>query len=172
MNNRIIIIILSSIIVLLVTFGFVSGIYSPGKSSWQGRQHGWMMDPMGPGRPFCTPEFMRDKLELSEEQISKITILNDTFEKEHERLFKSTLPYRDKLRELLKQDNPDMNQVRKLLEKISAADVEIQILRIKQGRTISSMLTPEQNEKLRREHRMSRKMMGPDGPGPGPGGPR
>jgi len=168
MNNRITIIILSTAIVLLsglVIYLVRVPAFGPGPEFFgRGPGHERIMkgsDPMGPGRQFCMPAFMREKLELTEEQIGKITALNETFQQEHDRIFRETLPERERLRGLLRQDDPDMKQVRSILEKLSRSHVEIQMLRIRQGRMISAILTPEQNERLRREHRMSRGGMGP-----------
>ena len=87
MNNRIIIIILSSVIVLLVASGIfyqrrIHSVYGPAGFDGRGGGQGMMMrdgDPLGPGRRFCMPDFMRYKLDLSDDHISKIRILNETF---------------------------------------------------------------------------------------------
>ncbi len=171
MNNRIIIIILSAVIVLLVGFGMfrenrMRNFYGPGCDRDNARQHDRMME-FGPGmgHRFCTPDFMKETLNLDDGQIGKINILNETFEKEYGKLTDAIAPDREKLRVLLKQDDPDMKEVRRILEKIGKVNVEIQLLRIKQGRAISLILTPEQMDKLRHERRMFH-----DRKGPGPGG--
>lgn len=168
MNNRITVIILSAVIVLLVAFGIIyDRKIRYGYGPFPGfRHHDGIMHETGPGRNFCTPEFMKERLNLSDEQIGKITVLNETFDREHDLLMKKIEPERENLRAILKQDNPDMKQVRAILEKIGAVNIDIHMLRINQGRIISTILDPEQKEKLERERRMFRRM----GPGPGPGG--
>ena len=168
MNNRITVIILSAVIVLLVAFGIIYDrkMRAPfGPFTGYGHRDS-MMRGMGPGRNFCTPDFMKERLNLSDDQIAKINVLNDAFDSEHDLLLKKIESEREKLRDLLKQENPDMKQVRAILEKIGAVNIDIQMLRIGQGRIISTILNPVQKEKLERERRMFRGM----GPGPGPGG--
>ncbi|HPS58551.1 MAG TPA: Spy/CpxP family protein refolding chaperone [Spirochaetota bacterium] len=168
MNNRITVIILSAVIVLLVAFGVIyDRKMRCGFGPFPGYGHrDSMMRGMGPGRNFCTPEFMKERLDLSEEQIVKINVLNEAFDREHDLLMKKIEPEREKLRDLLKQDNPDMKQVRAILEKIGAVNIDVHMLRINQGRVISTILNSEQKEKLERERRMFRGK----GPGPGPEG--
>ena len=168
MNNRITVIILSAVIVLLVAFGIIYDrkMRNPFGPFPGYRHHDSMMRGMGPGRNFCTPEFMKERLNLTEEQIAKINVLNETFDREHDLLMKKIEPERENLRILLKQENPDMKQVRVILEKIGTVNIDVHILRINQGRIISTILNPEQKEKLEREQRMWRRM----GPGAGPGG--
>jgi len=165
MNNRITVIILSAVIVILVVFGIVydrriRGDFAPFPGFGH---HDRMMQGM-PGRKFCTPEFMKERLNLSDEQIEKIMVLNETFDREHEQLIRKVEPEQELLRRVLASDNPDMKEVRAILERIGAVNIDIHMLRINQGRTISTILTPEQKEKLDKERRMHRGM------GPGPGG--
>lgn len=178
MNNKIIIIILSSIIVVLVGIGIfrertfridylTCPINDPGRQ--QDRIMGMDDRGMGPGRHLCTPEFMRETLELNDDQIGRINALNETFEKEYDRLFEKIAPERNRLRTLIRQDNPDMKEVKSTLEKISSFNVEIQFLRIKQGKIISTILTPEQMKKLKHERRRFGRERGRV-PGHGPDG--
>jgi len=167
MNNRITVIILSSVIVILVAFGIIydrrmRADFGPYSGF---RQHDHAGHRAAPGRNFCTPEFMRERLKLSDEQIEKINMLNETFDREHGLLMDKIEPERERLRETLKNDNPDMKQVRAILEKISAMNVDIQMLRINQGRIISGILTPEQQNMLNQERRrmFRRRGSGPEG---------
>ncbi|NLV68040.1 MAG: periplasmic heavy metal sensor [Spirochaetes bacterium] len=168
MNNRITVIILSAVIVLLVTFGFIYDRkmrYAAGPFPGL-RHHDGMMEGIRTGRNFCTPEFMKDRLNLSESQIAEINVLNETFDREQEKLMRRIRPEREKLREMLRQDNPDMKEVRAILERIGSANIDLQMLRINQGRVISTILDSEQKEKLDRERRNYRR----SGPHRGPGG--
>lgn len=167
MNNRITVIILSAVIVLLVVFGFIYDRkmrYAAGPFPGY-RYHDGMMEGRRPGRKFCTPEFMKDRLNLSDSQISEINVLNKTFDREQENLMRRIRPEREKLREILRRDNPDMNEVRSILERIGAANIDLQMLRINQGRVISTILDSEQKEKLDRERQNYRRSGQRRGPG-------
>jgi Spy/CpxP family protein refolding chaperone len=74
-------------------------------------------------------------------------------------------PEREKLREILRRDNPDMKEVRLILERIGAANIDLQMLRINQGRVISTILNSEQKEKLDRERQNYRRSGQRRGPG-------
>ncbi len=104
------------------------------------------------GRNFCGPDFMREKLNLSSEQVAKIEELNRKFGEENIILFRSMEPEKEKLRSILqKNDKPDITEVRKSLEKMASLNVELQILRIKQGSEIDSILSAEQKKILKSE---------------------
>ena len=166
MNSRIIIIILSLIIAVLVSFNI-----------WMFRDHREQFFMPGPGpefmgegpgmrgphhmpanrfgRNFCGPDFMREKLNLDNAQIARIEELNSKFDSETSILFKQIKTERDKLRSLMTPGiKPDMKEVRSSLEKISSLNVEIQLLRIQQGGEIDSILSPEQKDTLRKERDM------------------
>ncbi len=165
MNSRIIIIILSVIIAVLVSVNI-----------WMFRDHGeppfmpgpgqeFMGGGPGPGmmgghhmsgnrfgRNFCGPDFMREKLNLNSDQIEKIEDLNANLDRDTSAIFEKMRPERDRLRNIMRPGNkPDMTEVRKSLEKLAAFNVEIQLLRIKQGSEIDSILSPDQKETLRKE---------------------
>jgi len=166
MNNRIIIIILSVIIAILVTINilmfrghseppFMPG-YGPefmderpgmkGKHNMPGNRF---------GGNFCGPDFMREKLNLSSEQIKRIEELNKNFAEENEAIFRGMRPEKERLRNILRRsDKPDMTEVRKALEKMALMNVELQILRIRQGSEIDSILTDDQKKVLRSERDM------------------
>lgn len=179
MNSRIIIIILSVIIAILVTVnilmfrehreapfmpgpgpGFMdNGPGMPGRHHMQGNRF---------GRNFCSPDFMKEKLNLSSEQIARIEDLNTKFDKETSVLFEQLKPEKERLKVILSEsDKPDMNEVKKTLERMSSLNVELQLLRIRQGCDIDRILTEEQQNTLRRERnmffeRMQRKRGGRD----------
>lgn len=168
MNSRIIIIILSVIIAILVTVNilmfrdhreppFMSG---PGggpefMDEGPGMKGGHPMPGNRFGRNFCGPDFMKEKLNLSSGQIEKIEALNTKFAEENDVIFESMKPERDRLRKILAPDeDADMNEVRRILEKISSLNVELQLLRINQGREIDGILSADQKKILRSERNM------------------
>ncbi len=164
MKNRIIIIVLSSIIVIQM----IAGIFILRRDRMQGPPlppFGFMEDRMGMGkhqmmkgnrfgRSFCEPEFMKDKLSLNQNQIDKITELNNKFDSEFSGYVKLIEPEKNKLKSMLDSNTNDMNAVKAQLKKIEDINVEIHLLRIKQGKEISEILTPDQMNKLRDERKM------------------
>jgi Spy/CpxP family protein refolding chaperone len=165
MNNRIIIIILSSIIVIQM----IAGVFILRRDKMTGPSpspFGFMEDRMGMepgkhrmmgnrfGRSFCEPEFMKDRLSMNQEQIDKITTLNKKFDTEFASYITLIEPEKKRLKTLLDNDTDDMTVVKEQLKKIEALNVEIHLLRIKQGKEISQILTPEQMDILRGERKM------------------
>ncbi len=164
MNNRIVIIILSSIIVIQVIAGIFilkrDPVRDPGLPPF-----GFMEERMGPGmgkhqmrgnrfgRPFCDPVFMDEKLSLNQEQKNRITELNNRFDTEFAGYSRQIEPERKKLKDMLDAGNVDMNAVKEQLKKIEALNVDIHLLRIRQGKEISEILTPEQMNILRAERK-------------------
>lgn len=167
MNNRVIIIVLSSIIVIqmiagifllkrepgmpppLPPFGIEDDRGGPGMGMKKHQMPGNRF-----GRPFCEPGFMKEKLSLSSEQTVKIEALNRKFDAEFTSYLKKIGPERDRLKRLLDDNSTDMNRVREQLKKINDLDIEIHMLRIKQGKEINSILTPEQLDILKNERKM------------------
>lgn len=165
MNNRIIIIILSTVIVLQV----IAGIFILQRDPRQGPPmppFGFMEERMGMepgkhhmrgnrfGRSFCEPEFMKGRLSLNSDQITRIDTLNKKFDNEFAGYIKLIDPERAKLKNMLDNNTNDMNAVKEQLKKIEDINVEIHLLRIRQGKEISQILTPEQMKTLREERNM------------------
>lgn len=167
MKNRTIIIILSSIIVIQM----IAGIFILRRENIQGPPlppFGFMEDRMEPGmgmgkrqkmgnrlgRQFCEPEFMNEKLNLNQNQTDRINDLNKKFDAEFAGYIKQIDPERQKLKDMLDSNTSDMKSVKEQLKKIEALNIEIHMLRIKQGKEISEILTPEQMNTLRNERKM------------------
>ncbi len=165
MNSRIIIIILSVIIAVLVTVNIMmfrdhrEPQFMPGPGGGPefldegpGMKGRHPMPGNRYGRNFCGPDFMREKLNLSAQQISTIEELNRKFGEENKILFRAMEPEKERLRSILqKNDKPDITEVKKSLEKMASLNVELQILRIKQGSEIDSILSAEQKKILKSE---------------------
>lgn len=168
MNSRIIIIILSVIIAILVTFNILMFkghrnppfMYGPAGGpefldedpGMRGRHN---MPGNRFGKNFCGPDFMKEKLNLNSDQIIRIEELNRRFREENEAIFREMKPHKDILRKTLqKGESPDMEEVRRTLEKMASLNVQLQLLRIKQGSEIDSILSPEQKKTLQDERHM------------------
>ena len=176
MKSRVIVIILSALIVLLVSANIFMMRSVREMTSRPGPGPEFME--MGPpmmerpnmpgnryGRHFCTPEFMTGKLNMSPEQQQKVEELNRMYDTEFQKYFSQLNPERKKLGEIIKKGNPDMAEVRKILEKMATLNVELNMLKIRQGSEIDGILTPGQKNRLHMERRMffERRPMRPDG---------
>lgn len=169
MKNRTIIIILSSVIVIQM----ITGVFILRREHIQGPilpPFGFMEDRMGPGMgmgmkkhqmmgnrfggPFCDPAFMEEKLNLNQSQTDRINELNKKFDIEFAAFIKLIDPERQKLKDMLDSNTSDMKAVKEQLKKIEDLNIEIHLLRIKQGKEISGILTPEQMNTLRNERKM------------------
>lgn len=164
MKSRIIIIVLSAIVIIQMA----AGIFILKKEPLHGPMFppfGFMEDRMGMemgkhhmrgnrfGGPFCDPGFMEEKLALNPEQIVRITDLNKKFDAEFSGYIRLIDPERKKLKDMLDSNTGDMNAVREQLKKIESLNVEIHMLRIRQGKEISAILTPDQMNQLRNERK-------------------
>ncbi len=167
MKSKTIIIILSSVIVIQM----IAGVFILRRERIQGPPlppFGFMEDRMGPrmgmgkhqmmgnrfGGQFCDPVFMEEKLNLNQSQTERINELNKKFDAEFAGYIKLIDPERLKLKEMLDSNTGDMNAVREQLKKIEDLNIEIHMLRIKQGKEISGILTAEQMNTLRNERKM------------------
>ncbi|MCL2142625.1 MAG: hypothetical protein FWH46_07160 [Methanimicrococcus sp.] len=107
------------------------------------------------GGMFSEPEFMEEKLLMDQSQIEKIAELNKKFDAEFSSYINVIKPEREKLKKMLKNEGDiDFDAVEQQLKKMENINVEINLLRIKQGSEISKMLTPEQMKRLRGERKM------------------
>ena len=163
MKSKIIIIILSSIIVIQL----IAGVFIVKKSffhkrflstdtfmdfkGWFGGKHHFKGNRFG--RHFSEPEFMKDKLSLSQEQIDRINELNINFDNEFAKYFQLIEPEKKKLKDMLSNNASDINAIKDQLQKIEAINIDIQLLHIKQGRDITNILSADQMKKLHKERR-------------------
>ena len=110
---------------------------------------------MGPYRGLCygDPQFLREELNLSGEQIEKVAGINERFRKERETWYKTLKPGKDELKKLLLAENINYDEVRKKLKEISDIEIELKILQIKHRLELQKVLTPEQLDKLKNEYR-------------------
>jgi Spy/CpxP family protein refolding chaperone len=115
---------------------------------------------------------MKQDLGLSTEQVQKIQAVNQRFKTQHETLHQKLQPLQEKLRTLLQADNPNLNEVKSLIQQISVLRGEVWILMVSHRIEINAILTPQQREKDRDIHRRRMNERAPHGGdrGPGPGG--
>ena len=138
MNNKLILILITGILAAFALGALFTRNFhiplpeGPPPEEFRGRP---VMHPRGNpfGRDFCNPEFMRNRLELNEEQIKSVEKLNTRFDNEYSRFNKELRPLHNKLKEILKNPDPDMNRVRETMKQISDLELEVRILRISQG---------------------------------------
>ncbi len=159
MNNKLILIIITGIIASFAMGAFFSRNFHmspPGGPPPEGFSDRPVMHPRGNpfGRDFCNPEFMRNRLELTEKQIEAVEKLNSRFDNEYSRYNRELQPMRENLKEILSKPDPDMNQVRETLKQMSDLELEIRILRISQGAEISKIIPPQKMEMLHHERKM------------------
>ena len=170
MNKKILVIIISSLILIISIFGILMrrGVV-PGCDFSDNRNHGMHMQRGDHkmrgnriGRNFCSHRFMRQKLNLEESQIEKIQVLNEKFNREHNSYDLKKQPLTKELKELLRKKNPeDLKEIRRLIEKIYEVNIELKMIRIRQGMEISKILSPDQMKMLRKERKSMFKKRGP-----------
>ncbi len=113
--------------------------------------------PVGPGMFFDDPEFMKNEIGLSDEQISAVGRINSDFHKRMQDLRKKMKPERDHLRVLLRAEPVDTAEVKNILQKIGYLQTEIRFQMILHRLDIEKVLTVEQRRKLREEMRPPRR---------------
>ena len=101
------------------------------------------------GMFFGNPEALKARLNLSDEQVDKISAINLEYKKKLLKIREKMQPREIKLQGLLLEDNVNLKEVRSLLEEISALHVEMGMLRINQRLDIEKILTTSQRNKLK-----------------------
>lgn len=99
---------------------------------------------------FGDVKFMKEKLGLSENQISKIEKINLKYRKLFLVYREKLSPKPIKLRLLLLEEKVDLKKVRLLLKEIANLQVEVRMLRIKHRLDLEKILTRDQRKKLKR----------------------
>lgn len=135
------------IFALLITFFYTSGELFA--------QRGRKMHMRQKHRDMCygEPEYLKEKLRLTDEQINRIGKINKDYRIKFLKFREKISPKKIRLRRLLLKNNVNINEIRELLKETSAIEVEIRLLRIEQRLSIEKILTPEQRERLRNENR-------------------
>lgn len=105
----------------------------------------------GPDVCFGDHEYLRERLNITDKQIEKISEINKKYMQELMQYKEKIEPQKIKLKSLLLSENIDLQDIRSTLKKISNLKVEIRFLRIKQRLEIEKILTPSQRERLRNE---------------------
>jgi Spy/CpxP family protein refolding chaperone len=159
MKNKLLLIIISGLVAFLAMGAFFTRNYfmpPPDEMMDDGFRGRPVMHPRGNpyGRDFCNPEFMRNRLALEEDKIKAVEELNIRFDEEFRKYHDQLRPLRDNLREILRNPEPDMKEVRETLKKMSDIELEIRILRISQGAEISKIIPPRKMEMLHHERKM------------------
>jgi len=106
---------------------------------------------------FGDPDAMKTKLGLTDEQVDKISKVNDEYRKKLLKVRNDIDPKMKKFHELLEEENINLKEVRSLLDEISHLEVEVRMLRINQALDITKILTPDQRKQLRN---LMKRMMG------------
>jgi len=106
---------------------------------------------------FGDPEAIKVKLGLTDEQVDKISKINDEYRKKLLKVREDIEPKMKKFYSLLEEENINLKDVRSLLEEISRLEVEVRMLRINQALDITNILNPDQRKQLRN---LMKRMMG------------
>lgn len=109
------------------------------------------------GMHFGNPERMKEKLDLTDEQIGKIKKINSEYKIKFENFRDKVKAEKKELRKLLKEENINLKKVKKQLEKIALTRAQIHFTKIKHRLAIEKVLTPEQVKKHRKELRKKRR---------------
>ena len=112
---------------------------------------------------FGNRKFLKERLNLSESQLDKMSKINIRYKKRHLSLREKLAPLKIRLRRMLLEDRINFRDIRSQLKKISNIKIEIKILRIRHRLAIEKILTPKQRRILKDErirHRKHRRFRG------------
>ena len=109
------------------------------------------------GLHFSDPQFLKEKLNLSDDQITKIGKINLKFKKAHLDIREKLEPKKIQLEKLLLDDNINLKKVKSKLKEIEEYDTERAFLQIKHRVEIEKVLTKKQKDKLKNEQKFKRK---------------
>jgi Spy/CpxP family protein refolding chaperone len=105
---------------------------------------------------FSDPEYLRNTLKFTDEQIELIEKINTDHRAEMTKYRSIIEPKKEELRNLILDRNINFDKIRAKLKEIAEIDVEIRILFIKHRIDIEKIMTPEQ-KKIMHKGRMGRK---------------
>jgi Spy/CpxP family protein refolding chaperone len=120
--------------------------------------------PHGGGLP---PQLL-EQLDLTDEQISKISTIRDAAHETEHAFFEKVRASDNKLRELSQPDSFNEAQARQVLTAKSQASIELELIRLRTDAAIYDVLTPEQIVLV--EVLKQKRPEGPDGFRPPPDG--
>ncbi len=106
---------------------------------------------------FGNPDVMRERLNLSPEQMRQIASINERYQGIMTGLREKLRPLREQLRTEMLKRSVDRHRVRTILEKISKVEVEIRYNRITHRLDMEKVLTAEQKNMLQYEQRYQRR---------------
>lgn len=150
------------IISLAMIIMFITGdIFSQPRRMGRGERWNEMAPPppgFGHMRGMCfeDDDYMREKLNLNDDQIKTIGNLNKKFGDRLELYRNKLLPLRRKLKTLLLSNNIDLDKIRVVLKEISDVELEVRITKIEHRLAIEKVFTPGQREILNKEKRWMR----------------
>ena len=123
-----------------------------GSGMGMGRGHGPMHRG---GEPMCYGDWeqMKERLNLSDSQIDKVSMINKEFRETMRRHREKMEPLQLKLNELLLGDVINESEVKALLRRISDIEIDIRMARIRQRIAIEDVLTKDQRGRLRSERK-------------------
>lgn len=147
-------------------------IHEPGTGLRQGRMPMRReIGPMGPGWSGPGPQGLlqhREFLELTDEQVTRLEALSESFVEEHTALRQSLQAQREELRALLEQEQPDPTAIRTATKARLDLEQELVLGQLDAATAARGVLTADQQSKwrgfregMRQGARSSRAMRGP-----------
>ncbi len=112
--------------------------------------------PMGGGPMNCGPggdmeqciTIMQEKMDLSEDQVAKITEIKSGMKMDCGKAKKEMAILKNKLEGVMLQDNPDVNKAEKLIREIGKLKTEKHVNKMKMRMAVRSILTEDQRMKM------------------------
>jgi Spy/CpxP family protein refolding chaperone len=105
-------------------------------------------------------EHLKEVLNLTDDQVKKISDINLASKKKMLTYKEKLAPKKIQLKRLLLEDQVDLAAVRKLLQEMGAIKIELRMTMIEHRLAIEKVLTREQRDKLRQERMRMRKKHG------------
>ena len=122
------------IIIIMAIMAVPFSLLSAGPHHGRHSKGGFQDEAGGPGRFFMDLKFLKNRLDLSDQQTREISDLNKNF--------------RVKMQKSLMNENGDQQQVKTQLEKMASLKVEIGMLMLSHRLEIEKKLEPAQKRKL------------------------
>lgn len=149
-------------LIMITVFTLAGDVFSQHRRNGRGER--WRDMPPPPpgfdhmkGMCFGEDEYMRNRLNLGDEQIKTISQINSRFGARLSEYREQLRPLRLELQKLLLSKNIDLLKVRTVLKKISDIELEIRITKIEQRLAIEKTLTPAQHKILDEEKKWMRR---------------
>lgn len=96
------------------------------------------------------PDFLQERLGLTDDQVDRINAINDRFRKERQAVMEKIRPGERALRKILRAETPDADKAQPIVNELAGLHAQMRMIGIRHHIEIDKVLTADQRTKMRR----------------------